>query len=307
MRFFYTPSMKNNSFELSFDPVYIHTLMANNPWIPILAISVYGMLLFVGQRYFRHRPSWDWSILMSLWHLSLCIFSTIGVIRITPVLVRMHYHFSLRDNFCFNPEHYGGGGSTGLWGMLFVLFKFPELIDTFFITIHKKPLLFAHWYHHMTVLLYCWHSWVTRAPTSIIFCVMNYAVHTMVHLYHFLKAAKCKPKFFHAIHITILIVIEMFFGIAVTAYGCYLLWFTPQKINPTTCWLRSDNMIAAMIMYASYFLLFLHVLYTQYQLYRSKRESSLSLDTKSNGQSSTNGYTHNKSHDTYAIKIKKIE
>lgn len=54
-----------------------------------------------------------------------------------------------------------------------------ELVDTFFIVIHKKKLIFLHWYHHITVLLYCWHSYVTTSPPGIFFVVMNYGVHAM--------------------------------------------------------------------------------------------------------------------------------
>jgi hypothetical protein len=34
--------------------------------------------------------------------------------------------------------------------------------------IHKKPLIFLHWYHRITVLLYCWHSYVTKSSRGII-------------------------------------------------------------------------------------------------------------------------------------------
>jgi hypothetical protein len=46
---------------------------------------------------------------------------------------------------------------------LFILSKFPELVDKFFIVARRRPLLFLHWYHHVAVLLYCWHSYATEA------------------------------------------------------------------------------------------------------------------------------------------------
>lgn len=42
-----------------------------------------------------------------------------------------------------------------------VSLQVPELVDTLFIVLRKKPLIFLHWYHHITVLLFCWHAFAT--------------------------------------------------------------------------------------------------------------------------------------------------
>lgn len=34
-----------------------------------------------------------------------------------------------------------------------------ELLDTVFIVARKRPLLFLHWYHHISVLVYTWHAY----------------------------------------------------------------------------------------------------------------------------------------------------
>ncbi|KAM9284734.1 very long chain fatty acid elongase 6-like [Morus bassanus] len=46
------------------------------------------------------------------------------------------------------------------WVYLFVLSKILELGDTVFIVLHKKKLMFLHWYHHITTLI------ITRYPAS---------------------------------------------------------------------------------------------------------------------------------------------
>lgn len=45
---------------------------------------------------------------------------------------------------------------SGFWTTMFVLSKVPELGDTIFIVLRKQPLIFLHWYHHATVLVYSW-------------------------------------------------------------------------------------------------------------------------------------------------------
>ncbi len=56
----------------------------------------------------------------------------------------------------------------------------PELFDTFFIVARKSKLIFLHWYHHVTVLLYCWHSFATRSSAGLFFVAMNYGVSHML-------------------------------------------------------------------------------------------------------------------------------
>lgn len=45
---------------------------------------------------------------------------------------------------------------AAFWATMFVLSKVPELGDTVFIILRKQPLIFLHYYHHATVLVYAW-------------------------------------------------------------------------------------------------------------------------------------------------------
>ena len=149
-----------------------------------------------------------------------------------------------------------------LWGAyltvhtLFCLYS--ELIDTFFIVIHKKPLIFLHWYHHITVLLYCWHSYVTKSPPGIFFVVMNYSVHASMYFYYFLMAARMRPKWFNPMIITAMQISQMGVGVAVTLAGFYF-----YKTDPT-CSLEAENNTAAFIMYGSYLFLFMQFFVGRY-------------------------------------------
>ena len=134
-----------------------------------------------------------------------------------------------------------------------------ELIDTFFIIIHKKPLILLHWYHHISVLAYCWHSYVTKAPAGIVFCVMNYAVHAIMYFYYFLMAVKCKPKWFNSMYITVSQISQMVVGVAVT-----ILSFIMPHTYGTDCHIKKENNVAAFIMYGSYLMLFLQFFFKRY-------------------------------------------
>jgi hypothetical protein len=115
-------------------------------------------------------------------------------------------------------------------------------LDTFFIIIHKKKLIFLHWYHHITVLLYCWHSYVTTSPPGIFFCVMNYGVHSLMYCYYFLMALHCKPAWLPPMVITAAQISQMVVGVAVTLAGIY------YSATQESCHMGMDNNVAALVM-----------------------------------------------------------
>jgi len=197
-----------------------------------------------------------------LWNLSLSAFSWFGLIRTLPQLIHNLYAYSIEEVFCNDPESAFGSGSTGLWVQLFILSKFPELLDTFFIVIHKKELIFLHWYHHVTVLLYCWHSYVSSSPTGLFFVVMNYAVHAIMYGYYFLMAIKMKPKWLKGFYITTAQITQMIVGVVVTILSFY--FYSKHSGNREHCFIQKQNNTAAFLMYGSYLLLFCHFFYTKY-------------------------------------------
>jgi len=178
--------------------------------------------------------------------------------RTFPNLIYDLTTMSLRDNFCVDPHLTYGVGSTGLWVQLFILSKIPELIDTFFIVINKKPLIFLHWYHHITVLLYSWHAYVTVCPSGLFFIAMNYSVHAIMYFYYFLMAVKLKPKWLHPAFVTVAQTSQMFVGIIVT----FVAFFYYSK--ESVCETKKGNNIAAFVMYGSYFFLFLQFFVGRY-------------------------------------------
>jgi len=191
-------------FEKYYDPASTLLWMQDRPMIPIWACILYAVLIVFGRSYMANRPAYSWRKVLAAWNFSLSLFSWIGAFRTAPQLYYNLMSYSLRSNMCDNPAVLYGSGSTGLWVQLFILSKFPELLDTFFIVIHKKPLIFLHWYHHITVLLYCWHSYVTTSPSGLFFVVMNYSVHAVMYGYYceFIFMCVCVLSHFYILKLT---------------------------------------------------------------------------------------------------------
>lgn len=250
------------SWEVNYDPCRVRDWMQDHPFVPVIAVILYAVFIVCGRAYFERRDPLSARRALALWNLSLSVFSFCGLVRTLPHLLHNLTHMSLRDNVCNDPESQFGSGSTGFWVQIFCLSKFPELLDTFFIVIHKKPLIFLHWYHHITVLLYCWHSYVSSSPTGIWFVVMNYAVHWIMYGYYFLMAIKRKPKWMNAMVITCAQISQMVVGVAVTLLAFY--YYNPDGQGADSCWVTKENNLAACIMYGSYLFLFLQFFVRRY-------------------------------------------
>jgi elongation of very long chain fatty acids protein 6 len=146
-----------------------------------------------------------------------------------------------------------------------IFYYYSELFDTFFILIHKKKLIFLHWYHHITVLLYCWHSYVTHTPSGIFFVNMNYGVHSVMYFYYFLMAIKIRPPW--AMMVTFLQISQMFVGVAFTILGFIY-------VGTDNCTISHSNNMAAFLMYGSYLVLFLQFFISRYFVKSSKKKEA---------------------------------
>lgn len=249
------------TFEKFYDATFLFEWMRDRPLLPIVACVLYGIAIVVGRAYFSTRPAWSWRRALAMWNLSLALFSTAGAFRLVPHLIHNLTSYPFRELLCSDPRLMYAGGSTGLWLQLFILSKFPELIDTMFIIVHKKPLIFLHWYHHITVLLYCWVSYVTESPPGLFFAAMNYCVHAVMYGYYFLMAMKMRPKWFKPVVITGMQILQMAIGVSLTLAG---LFYNHTSVEGNTCKQKRENNVAAFVMYGSYFFLFSQLFLARY-------------------------------------------
>lgn len=138
---------------------------------------------------------------------------------------------------------------AAFWTFLFTLSKVVELGDTAFIVLRKQPLIFLHWYHHITVLLYTWYSYAETSATGRWFITMNLFVHSWMYSYYALKAMGFSPPKWIAITITTLQLMQMI-------VGCVIVFVAYLYRQTNECNVSLYNIKFSMLMYFSYFILF---------------------------------------------------
>lgn len=224
--------------------------------VPAVAVVLYLSFCYFGQIYMNDRPAFGLNTSLAFWNLFLSLFSTYGVIRTVPHLLHRIATQPFEHTVCESVYSSYGGGACGLAVVLFILSKIPELFDTVFIVLRKKPLIFLHWYHHVTVLVYCWNSYVTTAAAGLWFVAMNYTVHAVMYFYFYLQAVKKVPEWFPTWIITMMQITQMIIGCFIVGASCYYYVYGGKYYAPGECHNSMSNMLVGLAIYGSYLYLF---------------------------------------------------
>jgi len=144
-----------------------------------------------------------------------------------------------------------------LWSHLFCLSKFPELLDTAFLVWRGKHVIFLHWYHHITVMLYCWFVTQVEYPATQ-FASMNAFVHSLMYYYYARRAQGVNPSFGRAL--TLIQLMQMVAGVLFSAMFWVMNTRSPSCDGGKTVRERGLLFTGFAVtggMYLSYFVLFL--------------------------------------------------
>merc|ERR1712207_140278 len=192
------------------------------------------------------------------WNASLSLFSWCGVAACVPVLAHSLWEHGLYFTTCAPASWYGSGWS-GLFVALFIYSKIAELMDTVLLLLAGKPVIALQWWHHSTVLLYCWHSYTVRIATGAWFACMNYTVHSLMYGYFAVMGTQYRKAVSRlAIYVTLLQLVQMLVGMFVTIKAVL------YQAAGDECHVNKTNSILGLSMYASYFLLFFRLFVDNY-------------------------------------------
>jgi len=220
-------------------------------------IVPYCLFISYGLEYMRNRRPMNLKWAMTLWNFSLAIFSVLACCTVLPEFYRIisspnGFHNSVCAPCSVIPDQ------SLKWGWLFTLSKLVELLDTVWLVLKNRKVIFLHWFHHITVLLYCWYSYSFQLSSARWFICVNFFIHAMMYTYYGLRAQGVHIPRQLAMTLTCTQLSQMLIGVVVNVYAYRM------KTRGVECDMPLKNIYLGFLMYASYFVLFAHFFYKAY-------------------------------------------
>ena len=164
----------------------------------------------VPSKYVR-LPFFLHNVLLSLGSLVLLV---LYLERMLPFMLR----FGIHNSVCLREVH---SPEMEFLHIVNYYFKYWELLDTVFLVLKKKPLLFLHVYHHMATAALCYTQILGRTPMAWAVISLNLAVHVIMYGYYALSSLgiRCQWKKLITTNQIVQFVIDLF----ICCYGSMYL------------------------------------------------------------------------------------
>jgi len=240
------PYLAPYSFEI-YDYAKSHEWFINYWWVSGIASAIYFVMVFGGRQIMANRAPYKLNGLLLAWNLFLSLGSLFMFLRIYPELFDELKNHGVVESTCSRERH---SMTASFWIIAFTWSKILEFGDTAFIVLRKQKLMFLHWYHHITVCMYCFYSARDFDPASRWFAAMNTFIHTIMYGYYALRAAKIRIPTPFAMVITSLQILQMIVGMMLTLGYLFLTYAGVQCDRP------KDMIPWSLLMYFSYLVLF---------------------------------------------------
>lgn len=169
-----------------FEFIENETLLSTFP--PVVAATViYYTTIFSGQAIFKKFdiPAWKLNGLFQIHNFALTTISFTLLVLLIEQLTPIIYNHGLFYAIC----------NAGAWTQPVVtlyylnyLTKYLEFVDTLFLVVKRKKIIFLHSYHHGATALLCYFQLTGKTSISWVPITLNLGVHVVMYFYYFLAA-----------------------------------------------------------------------------------------------------------------------
>ncbi|CAD5226659.1 unnamed protein product [Bursaphelenchus xylophilus] len=206
-------------------------LVETEPFL-LKAVAFYVIGIWTIKWIQSSRKPFDLKVPLILWNAILATFSILGVIYTTPTWIRVISKHGISHTYTHVSEMYTDK-VAGYWTFLWVVSKIPEFVDTFFIVLRKKPLMFMHWYHHAFTGYFAFVTFYSENAYMIWVVWLNYIIHSAMYTYYGLRACQIRVPPQVAQIITSAQIVQFLITHLVMALTAYSAWVVGDKVAVT--------------------------------------------------------------------------
>ncbi|KAK4536391.1 hypothetical protein CDCA_CDCA08G2416 [Cyanidium caldarium] len=160
-------------------------------YIPVGTCLLYYAMQRIVQAIMRKRQAPRLNYIMFVYNLLMSAGSAVLFTAMSAVLLERWLVFSVRDLVCSAAMHDDGRLQFMYW--INYLFKYVELLDTLFLAVRKRRIIFLHSYHHAATLLLCWSQQVEHSTVQWVVIYINLGVHVLMYYYYGVAVMGIKP------------------------------------------------------------------------------------------------------------------
>lgn len=166
---------------------YTNSLPLAKQWHVAAGVITYLVVIFSVKHFMRDQERITLKPLVFIHNVLLTLFSLALFLamfyEVWPLAQKLSLHELLCSSQMFSPK------LQYLYYLNF-LGKYYELLDTVFIVLAKRPLIFLHWFHHFMTLLLTFVELEGHASVQWVPIILNLLVHVVMYLYYALSVYK---------------------------------------------------------------------------------------------------------------------
>jgi len=190
--------------------------------VPLFLTLGYFLSVFALQRFMRDRKPLELIALNRVHNAILCLLSTAMFLGACYGAYLKYHSQGVWAGWVCEQETSPMHGPLFYWSFIFYLSKFYEFLDTYFLVLKKKPLIFLHVWHHCVMPWVCWAGlegkWAMALWTSLFW---NSFVHIFMYFYYFVSSFGYQPWWKK--YLTMLQIYQFVSGVVYT--GVYFYYY----------------------------------------------------------------------------------